>query len=266
MDRSILEKYKNQEERILISKILDKLKFCETRNKIETTDFLDMAQINLVNKFLKIQKVENYFFTGGYEGAERKILVIYPKKVTEFIENINLNEYICALRLILPNDLKGKYLHKNYLGGVIKLGIKREKIGDILVDENGADILISPDIEKFLITNITELTRFSKVEIEKIDLANLREIKTKTEIIKVTVSSMRLDNIVAELAKCSRGKVREILQQAKVLVNYETVCKYSKEIKENDIITIRGKGRFVIKNILGNSKKGKIIVKIEKFS
>jgi RNA-binding protein YlmH len=265
MDRTVINKYKNENDRLLIAKIIDKIKFCETKNKIQSTDFLDTVQQKLIENFLKSQKVTNYFYTGGYEKAERKILIIYPEKLENIISNINLNEYIKVIRITLPNELQGEYVHKNYLGGLMKLGIAREKIGDILVENNGADILVSPDILKFLSDNITSLTRFSKSQIEQIDLENLKKIETKTEIIKISVSSMRLDNMVSELAKCSRGKANEILEQERVLVNYETAYKPSKEIKIDDTITIRGKGRFVIKGIVGNSKKGRIYLEIEKF-
>ena len=80
----------------------------------------------------------------------------------------------------------------------------------------------------------------------------------------ITVSSMRIDNIVGELAKCSRNKANELLEQERVLVNYEVITKPTKQIKENDKITIRGKGRFEVKQILGNTRKGRIMVEIEK--
>lgn len=160
--------------------------------------------------------------------------------------------------------MRGEYTHKNYLGGIMKLGISREKIGDILVDDNGADILVMPEMLKFLITGIPSLTRFSKSKIEQIELQNLRKIEIKTQNLKITVASMRLDNIVSELAKSSRGKANELLAQERVLLNHETIQKSSKEVKENDIITIRGKGRFIIKSILGNSRKGRLFVETEK--
>lgn len=265
MDKTVESKYKSEKDKLLISKITDKIKFCETKNKIQTTDFLDQMEQKLVENFLRTQKITNYLYTGGFEEAERKILIIYPEKLKDIISNFNLNEYIKVIRITLPNEIKGEYFHRNYLGGVMKLGIEREKVGDILADENGADILIMPEMEKFLLSNIPSLTRFSKSKIEQITLEKLRKIEIKTQIIKVTVSSMRLDNIVAELAKCSRGKANEILQQERVLVNYEIICKSSKEIKENDIITIRGKGRFIIKNIVGNSRKGRLFLEVEKF-
>lgn len=146
----------------------------------------------------------------------------------------------------------------------MKLGIKREKIGDILVDENGADIIISTEILKFLLNNLEELTRFQKAKIEEIPLTSLRKVKIEKEEVKITVSSMRLDNIVAELANCSRNKANELLMQERVFVNFENITKQTKEVKAGDKITIRGKGRFEIKEIIGNTRKGKIIIQVEK--
>ena len=144
MDRSILNKYKKEEEKLILSKILDKISFCETRNQIQVTDFLDLAQKELILKFLKYQNVENYIFFGGKENAERVTVIFYPSKLENLIKEnkINFGEWIKVVRITLPNENIGKYNHQNYLGALMKLGIKREKVGDILVDDKGADILI----------------------------------------------------------------------------------------------------------------------------
>lgn len=266
MDKTILNQYKKPEEKLILARVLDKINFCETRNQIQVTDFLDLAQQELIQKFLQRQKQENYLFFGGFEGAERKVLLLYPQKLTNLIKegNINLGEWIKVLRLTLPNEDKGKYTHQNYLGAFMKLGIKREKLGDILVEEEGADIILHPDILEFLQNNVTQLTRFQKANIEEVSLQNIKHIIIEKENIKITVSSMRLDNIVAELAKCSRNKANEIIAQERVLVNFVPTTKQTKEIKQEDKITIRGKGRFVIKEILGTTKKGRIMLQIEK--
>lgn len=264
MDRNILNKYKKEEEKLILSKVIDKISFCETKNKIQVTDFLDLKQKQLVYNFLNSQKFSNYIFCGGFEETERVIVIFYPKKLEDIKQNINFNEYLKVIRITLPNENKGKYTHQNYLGALMKLGLKREKIGDILVDENGADIIIKEDILKFLIINMPSLTRFQKAKIEEIKLEELRKIIIKKEKITITVSSMRIDNIVAELAKCSRNKANELLEQERVFVNYEVITKTTKQIKENDKITIRGKGRFEVKQIVGNTKKGRIMIGIEK--
>ena len=266
MDRTILNKYKKPEEKLILSKILDKINFCETTNKIQVTDFLDLAQQQLIIKFLKLQKQENYILFGGFEDAERKVIIFYPEKLENLIiENrINFNEWIKVLRITLPNETIGKYDHRNYLGALMKLGIKREKIGDILVEDNGADILIIKDIFKFLQNNLSQLTRFQKANIEEINLDNLRKVKIEKQILTITVSSMRLDNIVSELAKCSRSKALEYIVHERVLVNFELITKQTKEIKLADKITIRGKGRFEIIDVVGSTRKGNIVLNVKK--
>ena len=265
MDRSVLNKY-NPEEKLILSKIIDKINFCEKRNQIQVTDFFDLAKQELIRKFLKSQKIENYIFYGAYDDAERKVIIIYPTKLEDLIKEnkVDFSEYISIIRISLPEDLYNKYNHQKYLGALIKLGLKREKIGDILVENNGADIIVSKEIEKFLLTNLQQLTRFQKSKIEEININQIRNVDVEKEIFKITVSSMRLDNIISELAHCSRSKAEILLNEQRVFVNYENIIKPTKEVKENDKITIRGKGRFVIKKIIGNTKKGRIVIEVEK--
>lgn len=264
MDKNILEKYKKQEDKLLLAKVIDKYNFCKEKNKIQNTCFLDLSQKELVCKFLMLQKEEKYIFYGGIKEAERKITLFYPEKLEDLIrtDKFDFNTILSCIRITLPNELKSEYDHRRYLGALMKLGVAREKIGDIVVYDEGADIIIMPEIEKFLINNLSELTRFSKAKIEKIKLEDIKKIEIIKKEEKVTVSSMRLDNIVSELYKCSRNKALELIDAERVFVNFELNTKPSKEIKKGDLITIRGKGRFEIAEILGNSKKGKIIVKV----
>lgn len=266
MDRNILNQYKKPEEKLILSKIMDKIEFCKLRNQIQVTHFLDEMQQQLIIKFLQWQKQTNYMLLGGFETAERAMLLFYPDKLEPLIKQkqINFNEWLKVIRITLPNEMEGQYEHRNYLGAIMKLGIKREMIGDILVDEKGADILLHYDSLSFLLANLPSLTRFQKAKIEEIPLQEIRKVEVKREEFSITVSSMRLDNMVAELAKCSRSKALELLEQERVLINYEPIIKPTKEIKQNDRITIRGKGRFFIKEVIGNTKKGKILIKIEK--
>ena len=151
------------------------------------------------------------------------------------------------------------------MGGIIKLGIKREKIGDILVYNNGADIILKKETEKFLYSNLKTLTRFKESEISNIKLDEVFKKERSFQYIKIITSSLRLDNIVSELAKTSRNKAAELLEQDRVFVNYENIDKNTKKIKEKDIITIRGKGKFIIDEINGNTKKGNFILIVKKF-
>lgn len=265
MNREILNDYRDKDDKILYAQILDKIENVEKKNKIEYTDFLDLAQIELVQKFLNKIKINNYKAFGGFEQAERKIYVFYPDKFNSMVVEKNLSNIVQIIRIQLPDDLKGKYAHRDYLGAVIKLGIERKKIGDIIVDSNGADIIVEKTISKFLLENLNGLTRFSKSIITVENIEKLRPVEIRKEETEIIVSSMRLDNVISELARCSRNKALDIINMERVFVNFEIETKKTKQIKTGDIITIRGKGRFFIKEILGQTRSERTIIKIEKF-
>ena len=265
MNREILNDYREKDDKILLAQILDKVEMVEKKNKIEYTDFLDLAQIELVQKFINKIKIENYICYGGFEQAERKMFVIYPEKFNALVVEKNLSNIAQIIRIELPDDLKGKYTHRDYLGAVIKLGVERKKIGDIIVDNNGADIIVDKDITKFLLENLESLTRFSKSEITLQNINDLRPVEIRKEEIEIIVSSMRLDNIISELARCSRNKALDIINTERVFVNFECETKKTKQVKTNDMVTIRGKGRFFIKEIVGQTRSGRTVIKVEKF-
>ena len=247
---------KEKDDKILLAQVSDKIEMCENKNKIEYTDFLDLAQIELVQNYIDKLKIENYMSYGGFEQAERKMFVIYPEKFNSTVVEKNLASIVKIVRIQLPDELKGKYTHRDYLGAVIKLGVKREKVGDIIVDK---------DISKFLLENLSGLTRFSKSEITIEEIDNLRTVEVRREEREIIVSSLRMDNVISELARCSRNKALDIINMERVFVNFQCETKKTKQIKTGDMVTIRGKGRFYIKELVGQTKSGRVIVKIEKF-
>ena len=263
--QELLKDYRKQEDKICLSQVLDKIEFSKTRDKIEHTDFLDMYQISLVENFLRKIKFENYKLYGGYEESERKILIIYPEKYNESMLEKNYSKMLKVVRVSLPEEEKGKYTHRNYLGGIVKLGLKREKVGDILVSDDGADIVVVEDFAEILKQELPNLTRFEKSEITIEEIKNIRKKEIKLEEIKIIVPSLRLDNIVSDLAKTSRNKAAQIINQERVFVNGQNETKLSKQIKLQDIITIRGKGRFVVKEFAGTTRSGRTVVVIEKY-
>ena len=263
--QEVLSDYKKPEDKLLLSQIADKIGFVEKRNKIEHTNFLDMYQIELVHSFLNKAKINNYVLWGGYESAERQVLILYPDKLTKDMVEKNYDKIFKIVRVNLAESQKGTLLHKNYLGGIIKLGVKREKIGDIVVKDDGADIIVVEDISKFLVQELPSLTRFKESNIEETSILNIRKNEVKIEEIKIIVPSLRLDNFVSDLAKTSRTKAVEIINNERVFINGQCQLKTSKEIKMGDTLTIRGKGRFVVKEFVGNTRSGRYVVLIEKY-
>lgn len=266
MDKQqFLKDYKKQEDKICLSQVLDKIEFSKTREKIEYTDFLDMYQVALVENFLRKIKFKDYKLYGGYEEAERKILVIYPEKFDDQMLQKNYHNIIKIVRVMLPEEEKGNYTHRNYLGGIVKLGLKREKVGDIIVGEEGADIITVEDFADILKQQLSSLTRFETSKIVMEEIQNLQKREIKIEETKIIVPSLRLDNFVSDLARTSRSKAVQIINQERVFVNGQNETKASKPIKLNDRITIRGKGRFIIKELAGTTRSGRMIIIVEKY-
>lgn len=265
MDKmEIIQKYKKEDERLLVAKLLDKINIVEKQNKIQFTDFLTPIELQKLVKILKSIKYKNYVIYGGIETSQRNIIIIFPNKMLEVFEN-NKFDYNSILNCIRISKNIEKYEHRVYLSGLLKLGLKREKIGDILIHENGADIIVNKDITDFLLANLNSLNRFTKSSIELINLNEIIKKEQEYEKIKIIVSSLRIDNIVSELSKTSRSKAVELLNQERVFINYEVVIKNTKNIIEGDIVNIRGKGKFIIEEIVGNTRNGRFIISVNKF-
>ena len=261
---NILQKYKKEEDRLLISKLLDKIQAVEKQNKIQNTDFLSPVELIILEKILNLIDYKNYIVYGGNNNSQRKTIILYPIKLENiFLENkFDYNTICNCIRIA---NIDESLEHKVILGGIIKLGVKREKIGDIIIYDKGADIIVNKEITKFLLSNLNQLTRFKNANIEVVDISETVSKEQEFKDMKIIVSSLRLDNIVAELAKTSRSKASEILNQERVFINYENEVKNTKLIKETDIITIRGKGKFIVEEIVGNTRSGRFIINIKQY-
>lgn len=253
------------EDKLIIAKLMDKIKLSKTRNKITNTEFLSIYQKEIIQKELNKNKIKNYFFFGGYEGAEGEILIIYPEKLEREIVEKTLENIIKVIRIILPKELKGKYTHRDYLGAVMQTGLNRNRIGDIAVHEDRAYIIVLKENAEYIKGFLKELTRFNKSKIEIVDFEEIEIKEQEFEEIKINISSARLDNFVSEIAKISRKKAEEILLEEKVFINSKIETKGSKIVKENDILVVRGKGKFIISEITQNTKGNKIIANIKKY-
>lgn len=258
------ERYKDGEYRLLIAKVADKYLYSQKTNRIVNTDFLNLSEKVIIEKILKEEHIENYCFYGVREDYDRSILIFYPEKFTIKVVEKNYENILDIIRIELPNQIH--YEHREFLSGIMKLGVRREKFGDIIVTETGADIICLKEVSNYFITGLKELTRFKRSKITVESIKNIHEKEPSFIELTIIVSSIRLDNFVAELAKCSRTKAKEIIEQGLVFVNYLPEEKESKKLNVEDIITIRGKGKFIFKEIEGETRSGRILIHVQKYN
>lgn len=256
---------KKPNDKILIPKIMDKILFSKTKNKIVNTEFLNEYQINIIDKELKKNKEKAYCFEGGFPEAESKILIAYPENEDENSIKEWISNTLKVIKVELPNEVYGKFKHRDYLGALMSFGLSRDRIGDIIVYNDSAYIIVLQENVEYIKNSLSFDKRFKKA---KISIKNLNEVKTKEiefEKIKISVNSTRLDSVISELLNTSRRLAQEILTSEKVSINYSVETKFTKTIKEKDILIIRGKGKYIVEEFMGKNKRDKEMISIKKY-
>ena len=153
--------------------------------------------------------------------------------------------------------------HRDILGAVMNLGIERGCLGDIVLRDNVAYLFATERIAPFICENLTKV-KHTSVKCEVTDAPPEGEL-FRTETMTVNVSSLRADCVVAAVWRLSRGSAEKLFAAQKVFVNGRLTESGSGQLKENDIVSVRGTGRFVYKAVSGNSKKGRLFIEIEKY-
>ena len=237
------------EDKILISNIEGKIAHTQRYSVVTHTNFLDPYQVTVI----RTTKGTNHYFFGGYEGAERKMLFFLP----EYLDEPEIDQYV-KLITVTPQNAEGLG-HRDYLGSILGLGIKRDKIGDMIVHDDSCDFFVMADIAEYIASNLDKVARMRvKCEIKLIDA--LRPPTSNAEAIRIIVASLRLDCIIAGVYKLSRNEAASLITAKKVHVNWQVVEDISKQVKEGDMISLRGKGRFTMQSITGNTKKGNLVL------
>ena len=256
------EKYiphiRDEDLRFLLVQILDSVEIVIRNHDIKTSDFLNLYEINETIKILHSFNNISWSTNGGYEDAERKVLIIYH----DYIVADTIENPLACLK-ITKNTKIGNLNHRDYLGALLSLGIKREKVGDIVLHENGSYVILKKELKDFVKFNLDKVRNIS-ISVEEIDFKDMRPLETKYKNIVGTVASLRLDNIISLALKISRTDAQNLVDLDRVYVNWALVDKSSYEIKENDVLSIRGRGRVIVDEIQGKTKKNRIHIKLKK--
>ena len=240
-----------EKEKLLLARVSDKIKKYVKSGEVTYTCFLDPAEQLDINCLLK--SIPHCLY-GGYSEAERKIVIVGTDELNE--EN---DDVLCVLRVTANETLQ----HRSVLGSTLGLGISREKIGDIIVNDNIADMIVQKEIAGFIINNLTHVGR-EKIKISKINFDEMVKIEHKEKELNVTVASLRLDAVISSALGISREKSSSLIESERVNVNYKLVTSVKKQINEADLISVRGYGRIKVAEILGESRSGRIKIKITK--
>ncbi len=252
--KSVLWGITDGDDRLFLSRMCD---LCDRSIKtglISYSRFLSPREQMLVSErqifFGKLS------FFGGYDEADRKILAFVPNEW----EEINF-----PISYISVSPTNGRqYSHRDYLGSLLALGITRELTGDIAVTDDGAVMAILFEIADFVSMNLTKVASASvKVNI-LLDGAFPEGTKTFLSV-SATVSSLRLDCVLSAVLGKSRTHSQELISEGSVNVNYNISKNPSLILREGDIISARGSGKFKLETIGNLTKKGRTHIEAKKY-
>ena len=226
-------------------------------------------------------KAEKYFeakgnkdkicFFGGYFEAQRKQIFLLPEYISFSADENNVfdmiegdfDDAISALKI--SGSGFRTLLHRDYLGSILSLGIEREKLGDICVaDDNSAIVFCSCEVVDFLLFELSSIGN-DKVKVERISVDKNMNSMQKYQSFSDTVASERLDCVVASIFNLSREKAQNLIKGGVVEFNYETASKFDSRVEKNDIISARGYGKFIVRDLSQTTKKGRLRLFADKY-
>lgn len=263
MDKArLLEKAAgNNEERILLARVLDKYEQAMNRNQVTATGFMSPQEQALTRSLLHAAGIRSgYCFFGGYEKAERCRLLFAP----DWMDESDLPAYAeigCACCTFFSGDA---LTHRDFLGSLMALGLTREKLGDILVSSGQATVLTDAAVLPFLLQEYCSAGR-TKLSVTEQSLNELVVPEVKTKLIHDTVMSLRLDSICASGFSLSRGRAAELIAAGRVELNWRPCLKSDKAVSEGDTVSCRGLGKFEVAEVGGLSRKGRTNLTIKRY-
>ena len=200
---------------------------------------------------------------GGYAAAERARLIFLPPYLAD-CDGETLDACLAPVReeTLLALQIKGsgfrELSHKDYLGAVLNLGIERDAIGDLCVtDTHTAVLLCDRVMAQFLCENLTRAAN-DAVRVERVTLPPDFDGGRKFRPLCDTVASPRADSVVAALAKLSRERAQALFREGLVEIDYAPADKPDQQLSAPCVIVIRGKGKFIIRSLSEQTKKGRI--------
>ena len=251
------------EERILLARVLDKLELAQGRGVPAHTPFLSPGEQASVTGLLNAWSRSRHLFWGGYPDSERNVCLFLADWQEEDGVLSDPEGPLTAIQAKFPAD--APLTHRDILGSLMGLGIGRELIGDILLPQPGlCQVVVLREAASILLSQWESAGRY-KVSLSEISLRQLTPGPAQVKTIRDTVATPRLDAVTAACFSLSRGKAAALIAGGRVSLNHRECLKADRQVAEGDTITCRGLGKCVVREVPGQSKKGRTMLIIERY-
>lgn len=250
------------DERLLLARALDKLELCRRRSIPAHTGFLSPQERVAVEALIRASGGPPHVFFGGYEGAERTVCAFLPDWMEPEDWTLGEDCPVCAVRCTWPES--ESLSHRDFLGAALGLGITREKLGDFLVGQGRCDLLVLRELEDFLLQSLDGAGRV-RLKRRAVPLGELEPPQLQLKLVRDTVATLRLDAVAASAFNLARGKAADLITSGRVQLNYRECVKPDRPVAQGDVISCRGLGKCAVKEAGGLSKKGRIMIVLERY-
>lgn len=245
------------QDEIMLDKVEDYMYIAKEKYIVKYSFFLDERQADLCKRFLEWNKYGNFAFWGGYDNAKRKVLSVYPE-----YEIVNNDDFPIA-GIIFKYRKEDRLSHRDFLGALMSLGIKRECVGDILVGEGRSSVCLTESAAHEVLTTISKIGRVGVKVSEGFDESI--EVKENFTEISGSVASLRCDSVLSLAAKISREKSAELIRNVGIIINYIGCNSPGECMKQGDVFSVKGLGKFVLKSVNGETKKGRLHITVYRY-
>lgn len=255
-----------KEQDLLFEKRLDDLAHTSYYREITVyTDFLDLNELHIVHSFQEKNHGVRILFFGGYEGAERQIAAFLPDALScnEYKDLTPVYPIDCLKISPVSRKFSEQLTHRDFLGALIHLGIDRCKLGDLVLKDQDCFLFCHSHMTEFILQNL-EKVKHTNVKLEQIfDPMEMPQPEFKE--IQGTVASVRLDSMIALAFSSSRSSMLGLIEGGKVFVNGRLTVSNGYPLKPQDIVTVRGYGKFKYEGVKNMTKKGRCAVIINRY-
>lgn len=245
-----------KDEHPFINSVLDWMKQVEEQYAPYVTDFLDPRQMYIVESLVGKNTDIKLSFYGGYLNSERCCAVLYPDYYSVLQDDYGIE----LVEIKYPQKF-ADISHGKVLGTILSTGIERECIGDIITDGSMWQVLLKKSIANFVCQQVIKIGNVGV----RLLIKDLSDIIIPTEDWNdesLTISSLRIDNIISSVYNVSRQRSKKMIESGKVKLNWRPIERPDIVLDYNDIISVRGFGRIQLRELEGKTKKEKIRLSI----
>lgn len=196
------------------------------------TEFLDPRQAYILETIIRQNSDLSFRFYGGYEQAERKRCLIFPDYYEPTTEDFNIN----LIEIVYPVKFTS-LSHGKILGTLMSTGMKRQYFGDIISDGEQWQVFLAEETMNFVIAQVDKIGKIA-VRLEERKYTEIIVPKDEWTIEQVTVSSMRLDNLISTVYNISRQRSKQLIESGKVKINWAENIRPDFPLELLDIVSI----------------------------